>query len=170
MERQLAGGNRLQRGCHGLATRSGGVLHEWCMGPTPNISMKSLNKKTPPEPARTGAEDSSSVDNPLTNIGTKQTMRLMISIPETPTATAGLKLQNCFCGWAKVTSIHGLKIHQGKKGCLKKGQQGSRIDSYFLRSRVESVDRSSAAGHTPQSAGHQHPRPRGGRTRHRRAT
>ncbi|KAI5086482.1 hypothetical protein C0J45_23354, partial [Silurus meridionalis] len=28
-----------------------------------------------------------------------------------------------------------LKIHQGKKGCLKRGQQGRRIDSYFLRSR-----------------------------------
>src|SRR4029434_11362083 len=45
------------------------------------------------------------------------------------------KLQSCICGWEKVTSTRGLKIHQGKKGCLKKGQQGSRIDSYFLRSR-----------------------------------
>jgi len=32
------------------------------------------------------------------------------------------------------------------------------------------VDRSSAAGHTTQSAGHQHPCPRGGKRRHRRAT
>ena len=60
---------------------------------------------------------------------------MMISLPEAPTATAGRKLQNCICGWTKVTSTLGLKIHQGKKGCLKKGQQGSRIDSYFLRSR-----------------------------------
>ena len=58
-----------------------------------------------------------------------------ISIPEAPKSTAGLKLQNCICGWAKVTSIQGLKIHQGRRQCLKKGQQGSRIDSYFLRSR-----------------------------------
>ncbi|XP_035848687.1 uncharacterized protein LOC118493289 [Sander lucioperca] len=64
----------------------------------------------------------------------EQTTRLMISLPEAPTATAGRKLQNCICGWTKVTSTLGLKIHQGKKGCLKKGQQGSRIDSYFLRS------------------------------------
>ena len=101
----------------------------------PNLATKSSKKKTPLEPARAGAEDGSSADNPVTNTGTETTTRLMISIPEAPTATAGQTLQNCVCGWTKVTSTHGLKIHQGKKGCLKKGQQGSRIDSYFLRSR-----------------------------------
>ncbi len=99
----------------------------------PNLATKSSKRKTPLEPARPGAEDGSSTDNPVTNIGTEQTTRLMIGTPEAP--TAGHKLQNCVCGWTKVTSTHGLKIHQGKKGCLKKGQQGSRIDSYFLRSR-----------------------------------
>ena len=84
-----------------------------------------------PEPARAGAEDGSSADNPVTNIGTEQTTRLMISIPEAPTTTAGHKLQSCLCGWTKVTPIQGLKIHQEKKGCLKKGQKGNRIDSYF---------------------------------------
>lgn len=104
-------------------------------GSHPQLATKSLKKKTPPEPARAGAEDGSSADNTASNIGTEQTTRLMISIPEAPTATAGPTLQNCVCGWSKVTSTLGLKIHQGKKGCLKKGQQGSRIDSYFLRSK-----------------------------------
>lgn len=116
MERQLTGGNRPQQGRHGLAT-------------------KSPMKKILPEPARAGAEDGSSADNPVMNTGMEQITRLMISIPEAPTVTAGHNLQNCICGWTKVTSTQGLKIHQGKKGCLKKGQQGSRIDSYFLRSR-----------------------------------
>ena len=104
-------------------------------GSHPHMAMKSFMKKTPPEPARAGAEDGSSADNPVTNTGTEQTTRLMINILEAPTATARRKLQNCVCGWTKLTSTYGLKIHQGKKGCVKKGQQGSRIDSYFLRSR-----------------------------------
>lgn len=37
-------------------------------------------------------------------------------------------LQVCLCGWQKVTSIKGLRTHQGeKKKCLvKKGQSGCR--------------------------------------------
>ena len=99
------------------------------------MATKNYKEKIPLESARAGAEDDSSADNPVIDIGTEQTTSLMISIPETATATAGHKLQSCTCGWEKVTSTRGLKIHQGKKGCLKKGQQGSRIDSYFLRSR-----------------------------------
>ena len=104
-------------------------------GSHPKSATKSSKKKTPLEPARAGAEDGSSTDNTVTNTATEQTTRLMISTPEALTATAGRAPQNCVCGWTKVTSTLGLKIHQGKKGCLRKGQQGSRIDSYFLRSR-----------------------------------
>ncbi|KAL6460670.1 hypothetical protein MHYP_G00306360 [Metynnis hypsauchen] len=46
--------------------------------------------------------------------------------------TADHKLQICSCGWRKVTSFWGLRIHQGKKRCLSKESQGPRID-LFLR-------------------------------------
>ena len=85
------------------------------------MATKNYKEKIPLESARAGAEDDSSADNPVIDIGTEQTTSLMISIPETATATAGHKLQSCICGWEKVTSTRGLKIHQGKKGCLKKG-------------------------------------------------
>lgn len=44
-------------------------------------------------------------------------------------------LQVCPCGLKRKTSIKGLRIHQGKKGCLKKGQKAPRTDNYFLRSQ-----------------------------------
>ncbi|KAK0136753.1 Retrovirus-related Pol polyprotein from type-2 retrotransposable element R2DM [Merluccius polli] len=59
-------------------------------------------------------------------------------VPENTTPAPGKcqkTLQSCICGWTKVTSTAGLKIHQGKKKCLKKVEQGPRIDHYFLRSR-----------------------------------
>lgn len=103
-------------------------------GSHPKLATTNL-RKTPPEPARAGAEDGSLTINPVMNIGTEQTTRLMISIPEAPIGLAGRKLQKCVCGWTKVTTIHGLQIHQGRKKCLTKGKQVSRIDNYFLRSR-----------------------------------
>uniref|UniRef100_A0A3P8RMZ6 B30.2/SPRY domain-containing protein n=1 Tax=Amphiprion percula TaxID=161767 RepID=A0A3P8RMZ6_AMPPE len=32
-----------------------------------------------------------------------------------------MSLQVCHCGWSKVTTYHGLRTHQGKKGCTPKG-------------------------------------------------
>lgn len=74
-------------------------------------------------------EDGSLADNPVNDIGTEQTTSMMISIPEALTAK----------GWAKVTYITGLKIHQGRNKYLKKGQQGTGIDSYFLRSKLSQM-------------------------------
>lgn len=53
---------------------------------------------------------------------------------ETP---AGHELQNCSCGWSKVTSEKGLKIHQGRKKCLEKLDKRPRIDRYLLRARSD---------------------------------
>ena len=49
-------------------------------------------------------------------------------------------LQVCPCGWQKVTSIRGLKTHQGRRRCLAKKGQCGRIDQYFLRSRSNQSD------------------------------
>lgn len=53
---------------------------------------------------------------------------------QTTTTKANKALQTCPCGWNKITSEKGLKIHQGKKRWLIEGELGTRIDHYFLRS------------------------------------
>lgn len=59
------------------------------------------------------------------NTGTEQTMRTKTDMPETATQTAGHTLQCCLHGWTKVTKTKGLKKHQGRRGCLKKGGTGN---------------------------------------------
>ncbi len=58
---------------------------------------------------------------------------------ETTTAAARHSLQVCTCGWAKITSFSGLRIHQGKRGCLREQRQGPHIDQYFLRSNQSEI-------------------------------
>lgn len=74
-------------------------------------------------------------DNMVTDPGTNSTRMMTSTIPENTTPAPGKTLQRCICGWEKVTSTAGLKIHQGKKKCLKEVEQGSRIDHYFLRNK-----------------------------------
>ncbi len=50
-------------------------------------------------------------------------------------SAAGKELQVCSCGWSKVTSGLGLKIHQERMKCLKEASPGPRIDQYLLRER-----------------------------------
>ncbi len=68
------------------------------------------------------------------------------------TALAGHKLQSCICGWNKITSEKGLKIHQGRKKCLKESTKGPRIDHYFLRGRANQSDEAQwqDTHHSPQ--------------------
>ena len=40
----------------------------------------------------------------------------------------GNKLQVCPCGWQKVISVRGHKMHQGRKRCVVKEGQCGRID------------------------------------------
>ena len=97
--------------------------------------LQKILMKKPLESARVVVEDGSLAENMVNDKGTEQTTSMMISIPEASTAAAWHKLQSCICGWAKVTSTTGLKIYQDRKRCLKEGQEGTRIDSYFLRSK-----------------------------------
>jgi len=52
----------------------------------------------------------------------------------------GNKLQVCPCSWQKVTSVGGLKMHQGIKKCVVKEGQCGCIDHYFLRSQSSKSD------------------------------
>ncbi len=73
------------------------------------------------------------IDSTVTDPGTDTTISKNTA-HETTTAAAEHSLQVCTCGWEKITSARGFKIHQGKRGCLRKQGQGTRIDQYFLRS------------------------------------
>ena len=98
----------------------------------PLSATKSQQRKIPLEPARAGAEDGSTIDHTATDPGTETTTSKKNTAHETTTAATGHTLQVCICGWEKLTTARGLKIHQGRKRCLQK--QGPRIDQYFLRS------------------------------------
>ncbi|XP_008277955.1 neurofilament heavy polypeptide-like [Stegastes partitus] len=41
-----------------------------------------------------------------------------------------LSLQVCHCGWTKMTTYQGLRIHQGKKGCTAKGGKVPKKEQY----------------------------------------
>ena len=102
----------------------------------PPIATKQTYGKTPLESARAGAEDDSSTDHTVTDPGMETTTSQMIStVVDRVTTLAGHKLQRCICGWEKITSEKGLKIHQGRKKCLRELCKGPRIDRYFLRGR-----------------------------------
>jgi hypothetical protein len=103
----------------------------------PTMATKSSKGKIPLESARAGAEDDSSVDHTVTDPGMETTMNQMFSTGiDGVTALAGHKLQSCICGWKKITSEKGLKIHQGRKKCLREPSEGPRIDHYFFRGRA----------------------------------
>lgn len=108
-----------------------------CWRHPPNAT-ESLQRNIPLEPARAGAQDGSTIDNTATDPGTDTTTSKNTT-HETTTAAAGHSLQVCPCGWEKITSARGLKIHQGKRGCLGKQRQGTHIDQYFLRSNQSNL-------------------------------
>ncbi|KAL7877268.1 hypothetical protein SRHO_G00039130 [Serrasalmus rhombeus] len=135
MESLLTGGNRPQWGWHGLAPHAGRIQHHAVSWIHPVMATKTSERRIPSESARARAKDDSLMDLTATDNGMERTMRNVISstvdkrvpVPE-------LTLQSCICGWKKVTTSKGLKIHQGWKKCLKEPSEGPRIDQYFLRS------------------------------------
>ena len=113
----------------------------------------SNTRDIPLESARAGVEDDSQAGFTALDTGTEMTMRRSSDLRED--GEVGLsgriereeesservmreqlekKVQVCSCGWQKITTVRGLKIHQGKKGCGGKVGQGNRIEQYFLRS------------------------------------
>lgn len=115
------------------------VSYVFGMLESPAIATKRRQKRTPLESARAGAEDDSSADIMVTDPGTETTTSNESTAQESDTAVApatatstGHKQQICPCGWRKVTSYRGLRIHQGKMKCLTEERQRPRVD-YFLR-------------------------------------
>lgn len=135
MERQLTGGKDPKGPVTGELPVAGGIRHYAVIGLHTNIASKNRRKMIPPESARVWAEDDSSADYTETDPGMNKTTRIRTSITPEVKAQPGPKLQRCNCGWAKVTSLAGLRIHQGRKKCLKAMERGPRIDHYFLRSK-----------------------------------
>lgn len=99
------------------------------------IAMKTSRKTISPGSVRVGVEDEpSQMDITATDHKTELTMNKTTSI-----ATDGLsklpgrKLQNCICGWSKLTTVNGLKIHQGRKKCFSELRKESLIHQCFLK-------------------------------------
>lgn len=61
-----------------------------------------------------------------------------------------MSLQKCHCGWSRVTTYRGLRIHQGGIGCMPKGKNIQQVDQSFWRNRVEGVDQGE---HQPAKTG-----------------
>lgn len=99
------------------------------------MATENSKKKIPPESARAEVEDDSSVNNTVTDPGLKQTTRTTTSTTPETRQHPGPTFQRCSCGWAKVTSLTGLPIHQGGKKCLKAVVHRTHIDHYFLWSK-----------------------------------
>ncbi|XP_049449241.1 uncharacterized protein LOC125899203 [Epinephelus fuscoguttatus] len=66
--------------------------------------------------------------------------KVSASVEDKSSTVENKMLQVCPCGWQKVTSVKGLRTHQGKKKCVAKKGQSSRIDQYFLRSQSSQSD------------------------------
>ena len=104
----------------------------------PPKASKKLKRKIPLESARAGAEDDSTLDNTVNDLGTETDMSMESTSQKTSSRSAvskDMELQVCVCGWSKATTVRGLKIHQGRMKCLREKGQGPRIDQYFLRSQ-----------------------------------
>ncbi|XP_075948571.1 uncharacterized protein LOC142950837 isoform X3 [Anarhichas minor] len=46
--------------------------------------------------------------------------------------TLDMSLQECHCGWSKVTTYKGLRIHQGSMGCTARGQKGEQYGQPYV--------------------------------------
>ncbi len=51
-----------------------------------------------------------------------------------------MSLQVCHCGWSKMTTYQGLRIHQGKMGCTPKGVRIPEREQYVWKNQWEEVD------------------------------
>ena len=125
----MTGGKDPNWGLHGFGLHVSSILSVSLGAPINyQTNMNSINTNNIPlEPARAGAQDGSQSDPPVTTASQRNT-RL---INET---NVEKRNRACTCGWEKVTTLRGLKIHQGKKGCLNESIRENRIDGYFLRS------------------------------------
>ena len=100
---------------------------------TPAMATKTQQKRIPSESARERAQEYSSADTMVTDPTSRKSAD-QESTTGTVMATsvaAHHTLQIFACGWRKITSYHGLRIHQGKRKCLGNQRQGPRID-YLL--------------------------------------
>ncbi len=98
------------------------------------MAMKNSKRKIPLESVRAGAEDDSLIDNLVIDPDMNTTTNQIIGMAHIASAVRQ-ELKICSCSWSKVTSIRGLKIHQGQMKCLKEVRPGPCIDTYLLRKR-----------------------------------
>lgn len=59
---------------------------------------------------------------------------------EEKTEYSNLSLQVCHCGWSKLTTYQGLRIHQGKMGCTPKGLRIPKKEQHDWKNPREELD------------------------------
>lgn len=114
---------------------------------TPAIATERQWKKIPSECVRGRVEKDSSVDIMVTVLGLEMTMGNNCADQDsttgdvviTPAAKSHI-MQICACGWSKVTSHLELKIHQGRKKCLREEGKGLHIDCFLQKKSNQSDD------------------------------
>ncbi|KAM6960138.1 uncharacterized protein LKV04_021743 [Tautogolabrus adspersus] len=62
-----------------------------------------------------------------------------VTMTETAADYSGRSQQVCFCGWSKWTTYHGLRTHQGRKGCTPKGMRIPQSDQHFWKTQWEAM-------------------------------
>lgn len=62
----------------------------------------------------------------------------LLQILNTSDMSKSLQVCNC-CGWSKVTTYQGLRVHQGKKGCTEKGMRIPEFDQFRMSSYLPKI-------------------------------
>lgn len=63
----------------------------------------------------------------------------IMSQKDTTDYYSGMSLQVCHCGWSKVTTYQGLRIHQGKMGCTPKKTRSPKTEECDWNNQGEEV-------------------------------
>jgi len=63
------------------------------------------------------------LDKMVNNLGMETDMTMESKASSRSAVSKVIELQVCVCGWSKVTTVRGLKVHQEKIKCLREKRQ-----------------------------------------------
>ncbi|XP_031600257.1 nucleolar and coiled-body phosphoprotein 1-like isoform X4 [Oreochromis aureus] len=111
-----------------VTTYQGLRTHQGKMGCTP----KGVRVSDPPQ-----HYTQSYVGHTKTQMDLRVDVRTSFKIETETTEYSNVSLQVCHCGWNKLTTYQGLRIHQGKMGCTPKGVRIPKKEQYNWKNQWE---------------------------------
>ncbi|XP_019209601.1 nucleolar and coiled-body phosphoprotein 1 isoform X4 [Oreochromis niloticus] len=111
-----------------VTTYQGLRTHQGKMGCTP----KGVRVSDPPQ-----HYTQSYVGHTKTQMDLRVDVRASFKIETETTEYSNVSLQVCHCGWNKLTTYQGLRIHQGKMGCTPKGVRIPKKEQYNWKNQWE---------------------------------